>query len=292
MLHRLDHKTAQQAATELSCTNFSSLNSLFDINTAKMTDTKRSRKKVDAQLTVISELRDTDICCGRGKRYSDHLGNGTFQKSVLANMEAYAEASSKRDRSDLVSEMVDSLMSSGARFVKWDTESEMWYDIGEAQARDKTGHAIRDHIMNRSKRRAQSGIAITVKAKTTKNQGTSLSTRSSSFATPKATSSTKKVPKQTEKSIHTNQIPDLVKLIGPTSHTVTRGFFFDSENKSMVSDYAERLMKEQIAMMHNDLFSDLSKPFVNHDLSTQEVFEVCSFITEGPISSYLPDDWL
>jgi hypothetical protein len=268
-----------------------------------MSNTKCSRNKADAQLTVVSELRDVDICCGRGKRYSNHLGNGTFQKSVKANMEAYAKASSKREKSNFVSEIVGTLLSSGARFVKQDRESGTWYDIGEAQARDKTGHAIRDHIMNRSKRRAQSGIAITVKAKTTKKQEVRPSTCPSSLATPKATGFTKNVHKQTEKTTDTNPPPvaDLVKSIEPTSHTVTRGFFFDSENQSMVSDYAESLMQEQIAMIHNDLFSGLSKPFLTHDLSTQEVLEVCSLLAdpeyyadsfESPISSYLPDDWL
>jgi hypothetical protein len=196
---------------------------------------------------------------------------------------------------------VDSLLSSGARFVKQDRESEKWYDIGEAQARDKTGHAIRDHIMNRSKRRAQSGMAITIKAETTKKQEALLSTRSSSLATPKATGFTKNVHKEPEKTTHANTPPVsyLIKSIEPTSHTVTRGFFFDSENQSMVSDYGERLMKEQIAMMHNDLFSGLSKPFLTHDLSTQEVLEVCSLLAEPEncgdsfeVSSYLPDDWL
>jgi hypothetical protein len=270
-----------------------------------MPDTKCSRNKADAELTVVYEVRDVDICCGRGKRYSNHLGNGAFQKSVLANMKAYATASSKREKSDFVVAIVDSLLSSGARFVKQDRESGKWYDIGEAQAHEKTGHAIRDLIINRSKRRAQrSRIAKTVKATTTKKQEARLATRSSSLAAQKAKGCTKNAHKQTEKTTHTNPhpAPGLVKSIEPTSHTVTRGFFFDSENQSMVSDYAERLMKEQIAMMNYDLFSGLSnKPFLTHDLSTQEVLEGRSLQAEpesyadsfeSPLSSHLPDDWL
>jgi hypothetical protein len=223
-------------------------------------------------------------------------------------MKKYAKASSKREKRNLVSAIVARLLRSGARFVKHDRESGKWYDIGKLQAHEKTGHAIRDHIINRSKKQAhkRSGTAITVKAKTTKKEEARLSTRSSSLAIPKATAFTENVHKQTEKTAQqTNPHPalGLAKSIEPTSsHTVTRGFFFDSENQSMVSDYADRLMKEQIvAIMHYDLFSGLSKPFLTHDLSIQEVLEVCSLLAEpenyadsfeSPISSDLPDDWL
>jgi hypothetical protein len=70
--------------------------------------------------------------------------------TVLANMKAYAKASSKREKRNFVSAIVESLLSSGAWFVKHDRESGKWYDIGEAQAHDKTGHAIHDHIINHS----------------------------------------------------------------------------------------------------------------------------------------------
>lgn len=111
-------------------------------------------KAPSSRWTEVPELRDVDVCCGRGKRHLKHPGNKKFQEAVLASLDAYAQASTKTEKSKVVSAIVSSLMASGARFVKKDSKTGKWYDIGEVQAHDKTGHAIRDHILNKSKKHA------------------------------------------------------------------------------------------------------------------------------------------
>ena len=108
-----------------------------------------------SQITLPKDyqLKDLDICCGRGKRSWNHPGNQLFQKLVQLNAERYQDASSKNEKSLVVASIVTGILNSGGRFVKRLEGSGRWLDIGETNARDKTGHAIRDFISNRSKRR-------------------------------------------------------------------------------------------------------------------------------------------
>ena len=103
-------------------------------------------------------LRDRDICCGRGKGCWNHPGNQMFQTIIHASVQRYSDAKTKNDKSLVVASIVEGLTNSGARFVKLDKQTGRWYDIGRTQARDKTGHAIRDLIMNRTKREAKKSV--------------------------------------------------------------------------------------------------------------------------------------
>ena len=124
---------------------------------------KRAIKSIDSDglgedptQTILPEdyeLNDRDICCGRGKGSWNHPGNQIFQTLVQANAQKYQDAASKNEKSVVVASIVNGILKSGGRFVKQVKDSGRWVDIGETNARDKTGHAIRDFILNRSKRR-------------------------------------------------------------------------------------------------------------------------------------------
>jgi hypothetical protein len=115
-----------------------------------MTSTKKTE---EAKSVLVDSLQDTDICCGRGRGFYVHPGNLKFQETIRANLERYSTATSKKGKIDVVSSIVSDLRDQGVRFVKKDTASGKWYDIGRVQAHEKTGHAIRDHILNKSKHR-------------------------------------------------------------------------------------------------------------------------------------------
>jgi hypothetical protein len=85
-----------------------------------------------------------DILCGRGKGCSNHDGNKIFSAAVLVNLPRYADAEKRIDKSIVVSSVVASLREKGAQFLKFDNKTERWYEIGDKQAREKAGHAIRD----------------------------------------------------------------------------------------------------------------------------------------------------
>jgi hypothetical protein len=100
--------------------------------------------KTQSTETEISQPSDLDVCCGRGKIYMNHPGNRVFKRLVRDNLRRYAGAPSHAEKSFIVSWIVGRLLSTGSRFVKKSNATGKWYHIGEAQAREKTGRAIRD----------------------------------------------------------------------------------------------------------------------------------------------------
>lgn len=98
-----------------------------------------------------TSLQQNDVCCGRGKGYIKHPGNLLFQKAILANLETYASAKTKTEKSQVVASVVSDLFRRGVRFLKKDIATGQWYDIGQTLSHEKTGHAIRDFLLNRSK---------------------------------------------------------------------------------------------------------------------------------------------
>ena len=94
--------------------------------------------------------RAMDILCGRGRGVWDHSGNRRFKTMVRAHAEEYSKARTKVDKGALVASMVDRMRESGVLFVKKDTKTKKWCDIGDYLAREKTSHAIRDHIYKRN----------------------------------------------------------------------------------------------------------------------------------------------
>ena len=94
--------------------------------------------------------RDIDILCGRGRGAWNHTGNRRFKTFVNAHAQQYASSKTKMDKGALVASMVDKLREEGVLFVRKDTKTQTWYDIGEYQAREKTSHAIRDTVYKTS----------------------------------------------------------------------------------------------------------------------------------------------
>lgn len=95
---------------------------------------------------------DIDICCGRGKGNWSHRGNHFFKQIIKQNAQRYSEARSRNDKTIVINRVIELMKQRGARFLKRDEASGEWLDIGEEQAREKTGHAMRDHLSKVAKR--------------------------------------------------------------------------------------------------------------------------------------------
>jgi len=102
------------------------------------------------------EPRTNDICCGRGKRNWNHQGNVYFRSLVQANVDRYVDAPSKTDKTTVVLSIVERVRQEGSYFVKQDDKGS-WYDIGDAQAREKVGHSLRDQVTALKKLKKQQG---------------------------------------------------------------------------------------------------------------------------------------
>jgi hypothetical protein len=100
---------------------------------------------------------DKDVCCGRGKRHWNHTGNVNFRKTIREYVLRYVEAPVKSDKTLVVISIVDKIRQSGGRFIKEDRVGR-WFDIGDAEAREKVGHSLRDQVMSINRKKKNNKI--------------------------------------------------------------------------------------------------------------------------------------
>ena len=86
-----------------------------------------------------------DVCSGRGKRNWNHAGNIDFRNLIQASVEGYMSAPNKNEKTAIVCTIVDNMRREGSQFLQQNQEG-LWYDIGDAKARDKVGHSLRDQV--------------------------------------------------------------------------------------------------------------------------------------------------
>lgn len=101
-----------------------------------------------------------DVICGRGKSVFWHDGNQEFRRYIDENADRYRRARSKLDKSLIVIEIVDCIRSNSPNggFVKQIKprgeasilDGPHWVEVGDALAREKTGHALRDAVNGKS----------------------------------------------------------------------------------------------------------------------------------------------
>jgi hypothetical protein len=102
---------------------------------------------------------DNDVCCGRGKQNWNMKGNIYYRKVVRDAVDAYVRAGpSLKHKLAVVASIVDEIRKQGGHFLKEgkkpvdqreeddDTDGFFWYDIGDAAARGKVGHSLRDTL--------------------------------------------------------------------------------------------------------------------------------------------------
>lgn len=92
--------------------------------------------------------------CGRSKHNFDHVGNRRLRLMVANNLKAYVEAPTRRDKSDLISNVADEIRSNchGGGFVRKEKDGQ-WVEVGPTVSREKVSHAFRDSLLKQSRRR-------------------------------------------------------------------------------------------------------------------------------------------
>lgn len=119
----------------------------------------------DLWLPPDYEPTDLDICSGRGKAFWNHSGNVAFRNLIQSQVEVYINAPTKAEKSAIVVAIVDELRRQGCKFLKQEKtpNGEMiCYDIGDAFAREKVGHSLRDQVtaINRTSTSSRSSSPI------------------------------------------------------------------------------------------------------------------------------------
>jgi hypothetical protein len=95
-----------------------------------------------------------DQLCGRSKHNFDHIGNRRLRILVANKLEAYVSAPTRRDKSDIISEVAEQVRQGchGGGFVRKDKDGQ-WTEVGPTMAREKVSHAFRDSLLKQNRRR-------------------------------------------------------------------------------------------------------------------------------------------
>ena len=122
----------------------------FNIPT-KLNNTYASAPQIRPQepggpLPINYEPTNLDVCSGRGKRNWNHSGNVAFRDLIQHSTSAYMAATTKNEKTAIVCNIVEEMRTIGCKFLKEDSKTGRWYDIGDAQAREKVGHSLRDQV--------------------------------------------------------------------------------------------------------------------------------------------------
>lgn len=95
----------------------------------------------------IADPNPNDVLCGRGGRINAHEGNVQFRDIVAANKKEYlAKTTKKLEKAHIAARIVEVIrtMDPPGRFLKEDSDTGMWFDIGDAKAIKKAGQALRE----------------------------------------------------------------------------------------------------------------------------------------------------
>jgi len=85
-----------------------------------------------------------DILFGRDSDSWNHEGNRNFRELVVKHQEKYHVTQARSDKVSIVANIVSELKASGAKFLKRDNDSKMWFEVDRKACIEKVGHAIRD----------------------------------------------------------------------------------------------------------------------------------------------------
>lgn len=87
-----------------------------------------------------------DILCGRGRGSFLHEGNKMYLALLRKNVAPYLSVAKRVQKNGVVRSIVSALTGHGFRFIKQEESTQMWYELNESEAYDRTAHAIRDII--------------------------------------------------------------------------------------------------------------------------------------------------
>jgi hypothetical protein len=203
-LTKCNFQTIQDSRTMLSSTTSTS-----NFNIAlKMTNVPTRLNNINSfGVRILSHQKPTvlpagyypseiDVVAGRGKKNWNHKGNVHFRCLIRKNVTRYIESPSKGDKTDVVVSLVEEIREKGGHFLTQDIEGK-WYDVGNARAREKVGHSLRDQVTTLGKSKGGTSIleqAKEVQARQMKTPPALICSDSEAFVTTRAPSSDTVLP--------------------------------------------------------------------------------------------------
>lgn len=110
--------------------------------TLKFDDDGNAPAPVDASKAGTDKFEENDVLSGRGGGTNVHPGNRNFRELINLHRKTYLKAR-KNDKPAISRAIVRAIRESGGRFLKKGNKSDLWYEIGDFAAREKTSQALR-----------------------------------------------------------------------------------------------------------------------------------------------------
>jgi len=112
---------------------------------------------------TITAVKPDDVLCGRGGETNHHPGNVQYRGLVKKYQRLYLKAK-RRDKPKIARLIVDTVRRRRGRFLKKDSASGVWKDVGNNKAREKTSQALREGAPeireNDNKRKASANVVL------------------------------------------------------------------------------------------------------------------------------------
>ena len=117
-----------------------------DNNKNTITNTNMANNKTEMS---TEEPHNNDVLCGRGGTINAHPGNEQYRKFVDRKKRVYLTARFKREKRLIAQSIVDEVRSlkPPGRFLLKDSKTNIWSDVGDEKARDKTSQALRENAL-------------------------------------------------------------------------------------------------------------------------------------------------
>jgi hypothetical protein len=118
----------------------------------------------DMPMRNVEVYSEADVLCGRGGAAQKHVGNKTYRALVNLNKQLYASCRTT-EKIKISRSIVAAIREQKGRFLEKQDGSELFYDIGDKKAVEKTSQALREGQPKLKKKLAKSdGVTPTTKA--------------------------------------------------------------------------------------------------------------------------------
>ena len=91
-------------------------------------------------------IQRDDVVCARGRTYFDHKGNQQFRKLITFSKDAYSKQTSRSGKSQIVSNIIDTVFGNSGRFIKQSGTRKRWIECDEKFIREKVTQNLRDGL--------------------------------------------------------------------------------------------------------------------------------------------------
>lgn len=210
---------------------------------------------------------DFDVICGRGKGHYNQPGNRKFRDIILARLQEYQSLKTKLDKTTFLNRIIEAVRSQNggtAHFVR-QVSHDLWERLGDEQAREKVGHAIREALAPRYKNKSQQAITEHVNQKVS---STNIKKHKRLVTPPEENSTIQHVASQETRDTMT-------KLIRQSTEDRVRSIF------SFVDSHV---------FEPNPIESCTSSTFVDPETSPTTLTDVLSSFLEEPVMTNVVSD--